>query len=83
MTQWNAVDRERSGRGPGCDKFVAVLFSTEREHSSFSTRKTDRRMHGTHTIARILKKIAKLKTPTFHEHRLFLPRKDHKEGAPT
>ena len=34
MTQWNAVDRERSGRGPGCVKLVAVLFSAENEHSS-------------------------------------------------
>ena len=33
MTQWNAVDRERSGWGPGCVKLVAVLFSAEREHS--------------------------------------------------
>ena len=33
MTQWNAVDRERSGWGPGFVLLVAVLFSAEREHS--------------------------------------------------
>ena len=34
MTQCNAVDRERSGRGPDCVKLVAVLFLAEREHNS-------------------------------------------------
>ena len=35
MTQWESVDRERSGRGPSCVKLVAVLLSAEREQSMF------------------------------------------------
>ena len=65
MTQWNAVDRERSERGPGCVKLVAVLISAEREHSSlFDAQDGSTYIYTeTHTITRVLEKIAKRERP--------------------
>ena len=37
----------------------------------------------THAIPRVLENSLNEKAHTFHEHHMFLPREDHKEGAPT
>ena len=64
MKQWNAVAREKSGRGPSCVKFVAVLSSAERGHSSLfdAQDKVDVRTEA-HTITRVLEENAKRESP--------------------
>ena len=74
MTQWNAVDRERSGRGPSCIKLVAVLFSAEREHSSLSDAQDGSTYVPKPIRQRVYwKKSRNEKAQTFHEHRCSFP----------